>query len=39
MLSLLAREGCWKPEEVADLLAELAEQSRMILAFRRNLKA
>jgi four helix bundle protein len=39
MLVLFTREGYLHEPETAPLLAELAEQSRMILAFRRNLKS
>ena len=39
MLSLFAREGYWTEEQVSGLLGELEQQSRMILAFRRTLKA
>ena len=39
MLIMLSRDGYLRTEEVAGLLAELEEQSRMILAFRRTLKA
>jgi len=38
MLILLSREGYLSEAEIAGLLPELEEQSRMILAFRRTLK-
>ena len=39
MLILFVRDGYCKPADTAALLAELEEQSRMLLAFRRNLKS
>lgn len=39
ILTLLTREEYWRNEDVPGLLAELAEQSRMLLAFRRTLKS
>jgi len=38
MLILLSREGYWNETEITELLGELEEQSRMVLAFRRTLK-
>jgi four helix bundle protein len=38
MLMIFAREGYLKPEEIRRFLAELAELSKMIHAFRRTLK-
>lgn len=38
MLMLFAHKGYLKEEEINPLLAELQEQSKMILAFRRSLK-
>lgn len=39
ILMLLSKEGYLKKEEVQPLLAELEEESRMIMAFRRTLKS
>jgi four helix bundle protein len=39
MLMLFLQQGVIRPEEVAGHLAELDEQSRMLLAFRRTLKS
>lgn len=39
MLILFAREGYLLPTETTPLLAELAEQSRMIFSFRKKLKS
>jgi four helix bundle protein len=39
ILMLLSKDGYLKSEEVNPLLAELEEESRMILAFRRSLKS
>ena len=39
MLILLAREGYLKDTDITAVISELEEQSKMLLAFRRHLKA
>ena len=39
MLILLAREGYLKDADIAAVISELEEQSKMLLAFRRRLKS
>lgn len=39
MLTLFSREGFFAAKETSGLLAELEQQSRMILAFRKTLKS
>ena len=39
MLGLLAQQGYWRKSGSEDLLRELEEQSRMLLAFQRRLKS
>ena len=39
MLILLTRDGYLQDSEIATLISELEEESKMILAFRRRLKS